>query len=329
MNGSPATGDPVFPMFVGCGRSGTTLFRNIFDSHPDLAMTHEAHFIAPMGARRERYTNREGGLDIDVFVADLFADSNFRRQGLEEGLVRRSLEEANAPGFAEAVRVVFGLYAAAQGKPLYGDKTPGSVTHIELLGSLFPEARFVHIIRDGRAVALSYLERPEWGPKTMAEAAQHWKSRVTRGRRGGEALGRSRYREVKYEDMVADPERVTRELCEFLGLGYAPDMLDYHRRGAEFIAETKDPEAFKNLAKPVTKDLRDWRDQMSAADAALFEAIAGDLLVDLGYEVQDSGNTVRARTQALVSAAAWQGKRAMAFVSRRAARRRAGGPEES
>ncbi|MDH3462168.1 MAG: sulfotransferase, partial [Acidimicrobiia bacterium] len=179
MNGSPATGDPVFPMFVGCGRSGTTLFRNIFDSHPDLAMTHEAHFIAPMGARRERYTNRAGGLDIDAFVADLFADSNFRRQGLEENLVRRSLEESSASGFAEAVRVVFGLYAAAQGKRLYGDKTPGSVTQIELLGSLFPEARFVHIIRDGRAVALSYLERPEWGPKTMAEAAQHWKSRVT------------------------------------------------------------------------------------------------------------------------------------------------------
>ena len=292
-------------------------------------MTHEAHFIAPMGARRERYTNRAGGLDIDAFVADLFADSNFRRQGLEENLVRRSLEESSASGFAEAVRVVFGLYAAAQGKRLYGDKTPGSVTQIELLGSLFPEARFVHIIRDGRAVALSYLERPEWGPKTMAEAAQHWKSRVTRGRRGGEALGRSRYREVKYEDMVADPEQVTRELCEFLGLGYAADMLNYHRHGAEFIAETKDPEAFKNLAKPVTKDLRDWRDQMSAADAALFEAIAGDLLVDLGYEVEDAGNTIRARLQALVSAAAWQGKRAMAFVSRRAARRRAGGPEES
>lgn len=306
----------VFPMFVGCGRSGTTLLRNIFDAHPDLAVTHEAHFVGPMATRRSRY-ERPDGFDLDYFIADLFRDPNFVRQGLEEEALREALVGAAPTHFGDAVRGVFATYASTQGKTLYGDKTPGTVSHIALLGDLFPEMKFVHVIRDGRAVALSYLERPEWGPQTMAEAAHHWKSRIARGREGGAVVGSERYLEVKYEDLLERPEELTRQLCRFLGLEYSDSMLRYHEAAEEFIAGTKDPEAFKNLARPVTKSLRNWRGEISESDLELFEVIAGELLESLGYERLAPRPSVRARVRGLLSKAAWEWKRLSSVSLRR------------
>ena len=303
-------------MFVGCGRSGTTLFRNVFNAHPDLTVTHEAHFVGPMAAKAGDYDHGDG-FDVDGFVSDLFTNPNFIRQGLDESEVRNRLANAGPDGLAEAIRTVYSLLAEGEGKSLYGDKTPGSVSYIAEIATVFPEAKFVHIIRDGRAVALSYLERPEWGPETMAEAAHHWKSRISRGRSGAANVGRARYREVHYEDMVEDPARVTRELCEFLGIEFRQEMLQYHQEGEEFISGTKDPAAFKNLAKPVTKGLRKWEDQISPSDLELFESIAGDLLDELGYGRRSTARGPKALLVRLVTSIAWQWKRVATRVSKR------------
>jgi Sulfotransferase family len=272
-----------FVFFVGSGRSGTTLYRNIFDSHPELAMSHEAHFVAPMVRNRSKY---EGdGFDTDRFVDDLYGNPNFRRQGLDRAEVEAAMAVARPGDTADAVRTVFAAYAAGHGKRRYGDKTPGYVTGIGPLAEAFPESRFVHIIRDGRDVALGYLDRDEWGPSTLPDAAFYWASRVRRGQASGRELVQARYTESRYEDLVADPEAVTRRLCGFLDLDYRPEMLRYHERGAEFIAATRDPQAFGGLARPVTKGMRDWRTEMAPDDVLRFEAIAGDLLTELGYEL--------------------------------------------
>ncbi|MGF1618749.1 MAG: sulfotransferase, partial [Acidimicrobiia bacterium] len=102
--------NPVFPQFVGCGRSGTTLLRNIFDSHSELAMTHESHFIGPLAKVRSRYESG-AGFNSEAFVADLFGDANFVRQGLQVEAVRSALDRALPKTYAEAVRAVFAAYA--------------------------------------------------------------------------------------------------------------------------------------------------------------------------------------------------------------------------
>ena len=311
---SPDPGLTPFLIFVGSGRSGTTLFRNIFDAHPDLAMTHEAHFIAPMAQHRQRYELRPG-VDIDRFVADLYANPNFRRQQIPSPDLRTALAAAKPADFAAAVRTVFATYATSHGKSRYGDKTPGYVNHLGLLGDVFPEARFVHIIRDGRDVAMAYLDRDEWGPSTLAETALYWRSRVGRGRKAGAALGPECYREVRYEDMVDDPEGTTRSLCDFAGIDFRAEMLDYHERGAAFIASSATPEAFSGLAKPITRGMRDWRTQMAPDAVAFFEAIAGELLTDLGYERATTSSTMKVRAKVVAGQVAWQGKRVAAKVT--------------
>ena len=136
-----------------------------------------------------------------------------------------------------------------------------------------------------------------------------------RGRSGGEELGAARYREVRYEDMVEDPEGTIKDLCGFLGLAYDGAMMEYHRRGKAFAASTKHPDAFSGLAKPVTKGMRDWRTEMQPDDVALFETIAGDLLADLGYDVTGVARGAEMRMRAAAASAAWQAKRAGSRVT--------------
>jgi hypothetical protein len=285
----------AFPFFVGCGRSGTTLFRAIFDSHPDLAIPGESHFIVHLLPKRQRY-ERDGRFDTEAFLADLLPHPRFRLWNLPEEAVRLALERDPPPSLAQAIRATFGLYAASQGKSRYGDKTPGYVSHLTSLAALFPEARFVHILRDGRDVALSYLD-VSFGPSSAEGAALHWRRVVERGRRAGARLGPGRYLQVRYEDLLAHPEAVTRSMCRFLDLEFHPAMFRYPERAAEVARGSAFPEAHGRLALPPTKGLRDWRTKMYKKDVAAFELLAGDLLAELGYELAGGRLTVRERAR--------------------------------
>ena len=275
--------EPVIPILVSSGRSGLTLLGMIFDTHPDLAIAHEPRFLATMAPDPSRYQQNGDGLDIDRFLTDLYAVSNFRRLGLPKDQVQEVLASQSPPDLAGAVRVVFELYARSRGKSRYGDKTPLYITFLEPIARLLPETRFVHLVRDGRDVVLAYLERDK-GPASVAEGAYHWKLRVTRGHRDGTALGPDRYREFHYEDLIDDTVGTVREMCRFLGLDFHLGMLDYQETSKRFLAEAKNPGDHQHLTMAPTKGLIDWRTGMSADDLALFEAIAGDTLEELGYQ---------------------------------------------
>lgn len=271
-----------FAFLVGRGRSGTTLLRAILDSHPLMAIPDETHFLVGMGLRRASYVNARG-FDHDAFLSDLVARPGFRSLGLVPERVRDHLASTSPADFADAVRGVFSLYAASRGKTRYGDKTPLQVLHVQELAEIFDDARFVHIIRDGRDVALSYLDIP-WGAESVEEAAYLWKRAVQAGQRAGSVLGPARYREIRYEDLVGEPEETVRWLCPFLELDFDPAMLRYHERADEVAGTMGMPETRQGLYRPPTAGLRDWRAQMAPADVARFELIAGDLVSALGYE---------------------------------------------
>ncbi len=277
------TAPPPFPFLVGCGRSGTTLLRAMVDSHPEVAIPDEVAFIIRYG-RPHRAVQYGWPRRFDAAAcADLIvADSSFRRWSLPETEVRAALADPPPASFAQLVRRLYALVAASKGKSRYADKTPMHVLHLRRLAQLFPEARFVHVIRDGRDVALSY-QSVGWGPTTVSEAAVRWRRSVRRGRHDGQRLGPARYCEIRYEDLVVDPERVLRELCPFLGLEWDDSMLRYRDRADAVIAATRFPDAHQRLLLPPTSGLRNWRKEMPPKDVEGFEAIAGDLLDELGY----------------------------------------------
>jgi hypothetical protein len=254
----------------------------MLDSHPRIAVSHESEWMVPMGRRRASY-RREGEFDDDRFVADLLSHSWADRVGLSEDDVRSAVTIAAPASFADAIRSVFDAYAGKHGKPRAGDKTPSYVIHIDLLAQVLPEGRFVHIVRDGRDVAMSYMDVP-FGPKDMREAAMFWRRRVGAGRASGTRLGPGRYLEVRYEDLVDRPEDNLRRVCAFLDAEFDPAMLRYHERAEELVSAARHPGHHGHLFHAPEKGVRDWRTTMSKDDLVLFESIAGPVLERFGYE---------------------------------------------
>jgi hypothetical protein len=253
----------------------------MLDSHPLMAVPPESYFVAQMATRRRAY-EPDGTLDLDRFVADLESNPRYQKWGLDPERLRTALEP-RPRGLAEALRRVFQEYANSYGKPRYADKTPSYVQHIPLLAALFPDARFVHVIRDGRDVALSFRRLP-FGPDTLDEAALFWRSRTLTGRRAGAALGPQRYFEVHYEDLAREPEKHLQQICEFVDIPYDPAMLRFNEHADRLMA-TGVPGAHERLASPPALAARTWRDQLNRSQIRRFEVLAGDALTSFGYEV--------------------------------------------
>ena len=270
---------PIF--VVGCPRSGTTLLRLMLDAHPSLAIPPESHFIPLVARVRSRY-EQPSGFDAEHMAADVMRGLRFRDWNLSADAVRAAIRERHPTTLASAIECVFVAYADAQGKARWGDKTPGYSIELPLISGLFPEAVFVHLIRDGRNVALSLMDVPR-PPRSFAEAAQIWRFRVTAGRADGAALA-DRYLELRYESLVEDPESSLKQICALASLEYTPAMLDYHREDPAASVPERNWGHHRNLARPPTGGLRDWRERMSEADQQLFEAVAGEELSELGYE---------------------------------------------
>jgi hypothetical protein len=291
---------PPFPFVVGCGRSGTTLLRAMVDGHPEMAVPPESHFIVTLA---------DEPFDPRSFLARLSSSERFALWGLDHRALQTALRRSGSSGYADAVRTVFECYAAGQGKPRWADKTPGYVLHVARLVELFPEAVIVHMIRDGRDVAASFLELG-WA-STIEEAALHWRLRVGRGRRAGVALPGGRYHEIRYEDLVVDPEPPLRTFCGAASLPFDAAMVDHADRAAEVVGTTSHPSYHGRLAEPLRPDLRDWRRDLVEEDVERFELVAGDLLTELGYERSLCRPSARLRADVARRRARWYAHRAM------------------
>jgi hypothetical protein len=287
---------PPVPFIVGVGRSGTTMLRLMLDSHPDLAIPPETHFVpelidaieagASPGQAAETMTAVRQWGDLHTEPADVVA----RWERLDEF--------AAGP----ALRAFYEMYAERQGKPRYGEKTPAYVRSMVKIEGALPEARFIHVIRDGRDVALSRWKRTLGGkdPAPAGQVAETWQRRIRRAQRHGRKV--SHYLELRYEDLVTDTEPNLRRIADFLELPWDPVMLRYHEHAAERMAEmARDlpasdgkptrPGAERMQAHAMTQKPPDpsamyrWKERMSPADIAAFDAAAGELLAELGYEV--------------------------------------------
>jgi hypothetical protein len=275
-------------MVLGVGRSGTTLLRVMLDRNSELAIPYESFFVLPLAHRHGRRPR------LDDFVEDLERFYQLYEWGVAPEDVRRRLREGMTTG--EAIAAVFEVYAEREGKPRWGDKTPLYMQHLPLLERLFPDAIWIHLVRDGRDAALSFLELPPdfsgktWAlPRTAAQFAARWRAEILAARRLGRRSG-GRYLELRYEDLVAEPERELRRVCEHASLPWEPGMLEY--AGQSEVAEM--PE-HRNIAQPPTPGLRDWRNQMSREDALAFEEVAADVLQSSGYELLDPSGSYPTR----------------------------------
>ena len=271
---------------VGCPRSGTTLLQRMLDNHPQLTVANDTHFIT----RAAKHALRED--PQPAMTPELLeAVSSYRRtyrMGLEDSALTEAAEHCDT--YAAFVSRLYTLRGNMKNKPLSGEKTPDYCRQMPALHALFPDARFVHIIRDGRNTTLSTLNWASgekgpgkwslWHQDPLATSALWWRWQVGTGQQQGRELGTSCYLQLRYEDLVANPVRELTSLARFLDLPYSDDMANYH------AGKTRKDSGLSAKAAwlPPVQGLRDWRQDMSAEDIGVFEGIAGNLLRDNGYQ---------------------------------------------
>ncbi len=252
----------------GCGRSGTTLVRELLDRHPNLACGPET-----------------------AFLCDLI---NPDRVGVEWNLPAKTIRDmaAAAPNVVEFAATFFRRHARSEGKERWCDKTPRNVRNLPRILHAFPNGRFVHVVRDGRDVACSLRRHPKQTvrhgrvvpndvDRPPAEGAARWVQDTSLGLAFKD---HPRCFELRYERLVTEPEPTLRELCAFLGEDYDPAMLDPSTARAEDPRFLNNP----NAAEPISaRSVGRWKTDLSPEERADVERVAGELLIALGYAADD------------------------------------------
>ena len=277
-----------YVFIVGCPRSGTTLLRRVVDAHPQIAITPETQWIPRLFKRRKGLSPQ--GLVTPKLIDKLIAHRRFLLLGIGRDELVTLLKVREPISYADFVGGLFDLYGKARGKQLVGDKTSGYVRNLRALHELWPAARFVHVIRDGREVCLSVMSWSKvdratgffqsWDDDPVSTAALWWACNVRFGREIGQMLGPKLYYEIRYDLLVAHPAEECAKLCDFLDVHYSDAMPKFYENRPAVADEVEADHAWL----PITSGLREWRSQMSELDVARFEAAAGDLLENLGYE---------------------------------------------
>ena len=267
------------PFFiVGNPRSGTTLLRTLLCGHSQISIPDETGFLPHLTeyqardltpAEIKQLVNKIGEMnhewfnlvdDLDQFCASL---AQPRLDVVLDGLYHAKI--------------------ASSGAARWGDKGPSYVRVISEIDKIFPDAQFIHLIRDGRDCVVSALRK--WGDRYWYYDAFYllktWQRNVTLGRQAGKWLGSDRYLEIRYEQLVEQTEATVGQVCEFIGEPFEVAMLDHLQVGKQISG----PTGHYEVSRPVTSGSVDnWKSRMSEYDQKLANRLVGDELEQLGYE---------------------------------------------
>ncbi|MFA1541115.1 sulfotransferase family protein [Actinomadura monticuli] len=276
------SGRPIF--VLGCPRSGTTLLQQMLHSHRRIAFPSETRFVHVAYEKRHDFGDLENAENRRALAEWITrgADTKFKVLELDAAAVVEEIV-AGPPTLGSALAAVFRSYARRHGKPRWGDKRPSYFRRVPMLRRMFPDAQFVHLVRDGRD-AVSSLMRMPWFHGDLYAAALTWREAVDTGARLACRLGPDAFYELRYEDLVAAPEETLPKLCAFLGEEYDAEMTKAYRHARETVPSERRWHLRTHEA-PNTRRVGAWRERMEDWEADLVEHVLADRLRLHGYEL--------------------------------------------
>jgi len=268
---------PIF--IVGAARSGTTMLGSILGSAAGSLATPESQFISALLASTEL---PDGYVSSDVARSRLAVDPRFRIWGIDaDAAVPRGGRSIRLRHLVEGLVLAYAARSNRSGITVWVDHTPESLFILPCLIEMFPDARVLHLVRDGRAVGASVLPL-DWGAANILDAATSWIGQVAAGLAAETSPQfEGRIRRVYYERLVSDPIGTVAEVCEFCKIPFDESMIE----GKGFLVPryTLGQHALVGV-KPQISQISKWRSQLSQRQIEIFEAQAGSHLRMLGYE---------------------------------------------
>jgi len=261
---------------IGAPRSGTTWLQAMIGAHPSVCTTAELMLF-----------NHYTALWVDAWDIQM----RLQREGSIIGLPTVWTEDEFYGFLREFLKQIYErVLALKPSATVILDKHPGYAQHIEHIHRLVPDAKFIHVIRDGRDVAASMLAASRrwgrlWAPKNVEKAAASWKGHTLEGRRANQYLGQ--YLEVRYEDLLTKGKPILKSVFDFIGLSTDSEIIKAIWDGHQFEKMKKQRTGASRFALPegFFRQGRsgDWNNALSPIQRYLFHETAGDLLTQLGY----------------------------------------------
>jgi hypothetical protein len=281
---SPPAATPAHsnrPFFiVGSGRSGTTLLRLMLSGHSRLHVSPETWFIEQLVAQLPvgpplTGPQRETALTI------ITTHYRWPDLGIAPETLRAEVAALPEPKLRDVTDAVYSCLARAANKLRIGDKTPVYVRILPQLAALYPDAQFIHLLRDGRDVALSFMDA-HWAARCYDGASFEWTAAVRAARSFGSTMGPQSWMEIRYEDLVHTPEPVVRRLCTFLGEAFEPAMLD--TSGRTRLVPEREQIIHRRVSGPIDAGRAGaWQARLKPGELFVLESCLGTDLRASGY----------------------------------------------
>lgn len=269
-------------VFVGASaRSGTTFLGSMLGTHPRALATPESKFNVEAYLACARWSQP---VDLQEAYREIKRRPDFPTWGIDMTTVDES-EVAGLQSYAEIMHWLVKHYARSIGREtpeIWVDHTPFNIVYAPILMELYPDAKMIHLVRDGRSVTSSVL-KVDWGPNTPNAAAYWWINRVAHGLAAESFLGPERIHRVRYEDLVLYPQTTLQSLCEFLEIEFEPSMVT----GSGFRMPKHAAHIHPHVGSAPNADrINAWQRELTPRQIEIFESIAGQFLACLGYELR-------------------------------------------
>lgn len=270
---------PVF--VVGVPRSGTTLLRLILNAHSQVSLGPETHFFKQVWEHKGQYgdlsdTNNLQTLWRDYSGTKSFDDFAFDNPAQVEKHVMQVVRDY--PNFLQAL---LELYANYHHKPIWGEKTPEHLLYVPQILQWYPNAKIVHVIRDPRAVCASLAKVP-WASNDVVSNARVWNRYLAFAEGLETPRQTASLLDIRYEDLIFNPEGILRQICAFIGIDFEPTMLSFYKESDKFVEKN---EPWKNnVLSPMSADNIDkWKTQLSPSQQREVASKARRLMLKHGY----------------------------------------------
>ena len=248
---------------LGCPRSGTTLLSNLL-TDTDFGAPIETHFITKYYKKLPSYGNLNDRQNFTRLIRDILNERPVKQWRLQVS-PEHFFSELKEYTFSKIVNELCLKRSRLIGKRYWGDKTPHYILEVEILYKLFPYAKFIYIVRDGRDVALSLLKKP-WGPSNIFSCAEYWRDCNTWNSTLEILKTNKQLITIKYEDLITQPEQIIINIFNFLEQQY--DHVKIH----------------KTISNINCVNSNKWKTKMSRRQIKLFENICADILIMHNYK---------------------------------------------
>lgn len=277
------------PFFILCfPRSGSTFLASILNMHSNILMAPELKGLYSTFLKQYKYYgDLKNEFNLKLLSADMkFVGGQIRhfKIKLNPDFLDENISISNR-NVKSLIETFYKNILENSGKEQLGEQTPDHTPYLESINNLFPNAKIIHLIRDGRDCSLSQIKRRK--DYNIFKSAKLWNAYNELLLKFGQN-NKERYLCIKYEELIANPERTIKSICSFLNEPYISSMLDY-QKGGFAISNVNMTEDHSNLVKNVMKNnCNKWVTGFSSNELKIFESIAGKTLQKFGYTTSNN-----------------------------------------